>query len=344
MQRIAHILPSRAKSMLLTMLCCAIAAQPCMGQFFDDSEFSREEQGSAMIDTMYVKGLRYLMNSQKADGSFPGQYGDQPAIAGFSLMCALAYGEDINVGTYAPMAKRSLDFILNNQDAKTGYIGNSMYNHGFATLALAEAYGMMRDSRIGPALQKAVKLILDAQKRNQMKAWRYGPQDADADSSVVGCIMVALYAARNAGIPVPDEALKDGLKYLADCRTEDGGYRYTTSNEETRVTMTCVGVLALSLDRSKDGPAYQRSLDYLVKRINYRDAAYPFYLEYYMSQALFHADENIWKEWNLKNIRYMKASQSPDGSWVYGNAPAYATSLALLSLAINYRFLPIYEK
>jgi len=63
-----------------------------------------------------------------------------------------------------------------------------------------------------------------------------------------------------------------------------------------------------------------------------------------MSQALFHADPEAWKEWNYKNMRYLGASQAPNGSWLSDHSAAYSTSAALLSLALNYRFLPIYEQ
>ena len=56
------------------------------------------------------------------------------------------------------MVRRCVNYILSKQNRGSGYIGDSMYNHGFATLALAEAYGMVRDDRIGPALRKAVAL------------------------------------------------------------------------------------------------------------------------------------------------------------------------------------------
>lgn len=38
------------------------------------------------------------------------------------------------------------------------------------------------------------------------------------------------------------------------------------------------------------------------------------------------------------------ASQAPNGSWFSDHSAAYSTSAALLSLALNYRFLPIYEQ
>jgi hypothetical protein len=63
-----------------------------------------------------------------------------------------------------------------------------------------------------------------------------------------------------------------------------------------------------------------------------------------MAQALFQADETAWEKWNKDNTRLLSAAQLPDGSFAgtYGNA--YTTAAACLSLALNYRFLPIYEK
>lgn len=133
---------------------------------------------------MYVKGLRFLQNAQKTDGTYEGTYGQEPGIIGFCLMSVLAHGDDPNTGPYATMVRRCLNYILAKQNKSSGYIGDSMYNHGFATLALAEAYGMVRDDRIGPALHKAVALTLTAQKKNKTGGWRYAPDSTDADSTV----------------------------------------------------------------------------------------------------------------------------------------------------------------
>ena len=50
-------------------------------------------------------------------------------------------------------------------------------------------------------LHQAVKLILDSQ--NGEGGWRYTPGSRDADLSVTICQIMALRAARNAGIAVP---------------------------------------------------------------------------------------------------------------------------------------------
>ncbi len=125
-----------------------------------------------------------------------------------------------------------------------------MYNHGFSTLALAEAYGYVHDDRIGPALQKAVDLILSSQRRNANHAWRYSPDSPDADTTVSGAQMVALFAARNAGIGVPENSIRQALRFFVDCQTPDGGFGYTNPGGPDGAR-TAIGALVLSLARQQ---------------------------------------------------------------------------------------------
>lgn len=318
----------------------ALAALPLAAQ---DLPRRPEDPVPAQVDTMYERGLAYLAKTQNQSGSWDDSMGGEPGVVGLAVVAFLAHGEDPNHGPYAQHIAKGLDYLLSQQNAGNGYIGNSMYNHGFATLALAEAYGTVDNPKLAPALKKAVDLILSAQKRNRSEAWRYTPDSSDADTTVSGCQIVALFAARNAGLPVPDEALKKGLAYLARCRGGDGGYGYTSAGGP-KPTLTAIGVLCLALAKQKDGKGFQASVDYLRKQLSYRDRHYPYYFEYYMSQALFHADPEIWNDWNSRNIRYLSAIQARDGSWPGNKGESFNTASALLSLALNYRFLPIYEK
>ncbi len=295
------------------------------------------------VDSMYLKGLRFLAKNQAKTGNWADRNGSEPAVVGLCVMAFLAHGEDPNHGPFAHNIRQGIEFIIDQQNESNGYIGSSMYNHGFATLALAEAYGVLHEERVAKALKKAVDLILSAQERNPRGAWRYTPESPDADTTVTGAQMVALFAARNAGLPVPDEALKKGQAFLKRCRGSDGAYGYTSAGSG-KPTLTAIGSLCLSLAKDKDSKGYRASLDYLKKRMTYRDRFYPYYFEYYMSQALFHGDETAWDEWNSKNIRYLSALQGRDGAWPGNKGPSFSTAGALLSLALNYRFLPIYEK
>lgn len=297
----------------------------------------------AQAELVYEKGLEYLAKSQNEKGAWNDSVGTEPGVVGLCVAAFLAHGEDPVNGPYAKTISRGIDFIISQQTEKNGYIGSSMYNHAFATKALAESYGVVDNPKIAPALKKAVDLILSSQKRNRFGAWRYTPDSRDADTTVTGCQMVTLFAARNAGIAVPDEAIRKGLSYLNNNRTSDGSYGYTSASGG-KATLTAIGTLCLSLAKEEDSKGFQASLEYLKKNLDYRDRYYPYYFEYYMSQALFHADDETWREWNARNIRYLSTIQNTDGSFPGNQGPSFNTAGALLSLALNYRYLPIYEK
>jgi hypothetical protein len=324
----------RHSSMLLAMA-ATIRAQDFAGRIDDTIP--------AQAGLIYEKGLEYLASTQNENGAWNDSVGAEPGVVGLCVAAFLAYGVDPVNGPHAPRIRKGIEFILSQQNPKNGYIGSSMYNHAFATKALAEAYGMVDNPEIAPALKLATELILGSQKRNRFGAWRYTPDSRDADTTVTGCQLVTLFAARNAGLAVPDEAIRKGLAYLANNRNSDGAYGYTSASGG-KPTLTAVGLLCFSLAKERDSKGYRASLDYLNRNLDYRDRYYPYYYEYYMAQALFHADEKIWRDWNERNIRYLATIQAPDGSFPGNQGPSFNTAGALLSLALNYRYLPIYEK
>jgi hypothetical protein len=298
----------------------------------------------AQAEMIYEKGLKFLASTQNEKGVWNDSTGSEPGVVGLCVAAFLAHGEDPVNGPYAKNIRNGIDHILSQQNEKNGYIGSSMYNHAFATKALAESYGVVDNPKIAPALKLAVELILSSQKRNRSGGWRYTPDSRDADTTVTGCQLVTLFAARNAGIAVPEEAIRKGITYLNNNRSNsDGSYGYTSASGG-KPTLTAVGLLCLSLAKERDSKGYQASLEYLKKNLDYRDRYYPYYYEYYMAQALFHADDETWREWNARNIRYLATIQGADGSFPGNQGPSFNTAGALLSLALNYRYLPIYEK
>jgi squalene cyclase len=293
------------------------------------------------VDRIYVRGLQFLVRSQNADGTWNDtSYGKDPAVVGLSVVSMLAHGDDPNSGPYAQSIRRGLDYILKQMDKK-GYIGRSMYNHGFGALALAEAYGPVDDPRLGPALARAVQLILSSQSNNPHGAWRYSPESNDADTTVSGAQMVALFAARNAGIAVPEEAIQKGLKFFASCQTPEGGFGYTSASSPN-AARTAIGCLVLALAKEKNTAGFKSAFTFLQKAP--ADTSYQQYFLYYGAQAFFQGSPQVWRTWNRKNIKTLGQTQNPDGSWEGQFGQTFGTAASLLSLALNYRYLPIYER
>ena len=311
-----------------------------------DLNVYRGTQVSPQVERIYERGLQYLVTTQTEEGSFPGNYGSEPATAAMAMMAMFAHGDDPNHGPYAKSIKRSLEYLLKNADEKTGYIGRSMYNHGFATLGLAEAYGAVQDERIAPVLKKAVELILSSQEKNRFKAWRYSPEAQDADSSVSAACFVALIAARNAGLRVPDNAIDGTLKFFTDCQSPSGGgIGYTPgSGSHGGNATTAIGVAAFAYARRKDQPTFVKAFTALKKNSESGGSSYPFYGEYYAAQAFFQSDVKEWEKWHDQRVQQLVESQTEDGSWGGSLGAPLSTSFGLLSIALTYRYLPIYER
>ncbi len=275
-----------------------------------------------------------------------------------SLMVLLASGEDPNFGLYRDNIRRALRYIISTQDSQTGYMQSSMYQHGFAMLALAEAYGSVDDRdlwpagqsgknrSIGAALELAVRLAITSQKKNPLGAWRYSPDATDADTSVSGAIMVGLLAARNAGIEVPDTCIDKAVSYYKSMTSDGGQVGYSGMGFGDSLARSSIAALVFAVARRQDLPQYKATVQYLTGRLEEspENQGYPAYARYYEAQALFQGDVEAWKKWNGLLIQQLKKSQQNDGSFQGQFGQGVDTPLLLLALALNYRLLPIYER
>ncbi len=275
-------------------------------------------------------------------------------------MAFLAHGDDPNGGRYSANIRRGVRHLLEAQDRNTGYFGNSMYHHGFSMLALAEAYGAVDESllwdegakgqstrSIGKGLELAVRCAVTAQKRNSAGGWRYSPEGIDADTSVSGAVLMGLLAARNAGIEVPDECIDKGLKYYQSSTSEEGSVAYANDmgGFGSSMNRSAIATLVYSVGKHKDWKEYKATLEYIAsKKDDEYQEGYPCYFRYYMAQALFQGAPDSWQQWRKSNAEHIAELQAADGSISDSFGPACGTSMYLLSLALEYRFLPIYER
>ena len=308
------------------------------------------------VREMYDRGLHFLATTQNDNGDWADSGGQQgPGVTGLGLMVFLASGEDPNYGLYSNHIRKALRNIINAQNASTGIMGSSMYHHGFGMLGLAEAYGAVDERTlwpdkkgtrsIGQALELAVRAAITSQKKNSVGAWRYSPSSTDADTSVSGSVLVGLLAARNAGIEVPDEAIDKAISYYKSMTAGSGQVAYAgIGGFDESIARISIATLVYSIARRKDLNEFKATIGYLKQRVETPPQQWPEYARYYQAQALFQGDLPAWEKWNKLLIRQLKQAQQPDGSFPGQFGTGLGTSMSLLALALNYRFLPIYER
>ena len=321
------------------------------------------EQVSVRLQIMYDKGLQFLKSTQAVDGSWAraGQYGTYPSMAGLALLCMVASGEDPNYGQYKDNIKKGLDYILSKQNQKTGFFGSQMYDHNYTTLALAELAGFVHDERIGPALEKAVGRIVDSQKINKRGGLYYDPMaTSSALGSITGAGIVALMAARNAGVDVPEKTISGLFKLIIsyqDSRSGMIGYSGPGDHRTYGPGRSYLGLLCFHLGRRKSHPAARKIGSY-VQQISHAMSStasvFDWYHIFYAPPALFQEDMKLFEKWNNDNITALQKIQAENGSWNFigggltgggqSSNIVLSTNAALLSLAVNFRLLPIYER
>ncbi len=314
------------------------------------------------------RGLQYLAATQNRDGSFGDtqMFHGNLAVTSLAALALMAGGHLPGRGQYGDAVKRALTFVLSKeQRSPEGFLNNPaamykqgpMYNHGFATLFLAEAYGMVADRKLAKNLadtiRRAVDLIVRCQ--NTEGGWRYDPMKQHADSSVTICQIMALRAARNVGFFVPKEVADKCVKYVRSCQTAEGGFSYFAGQGQPAFARSAAGVVALYCAGVYTGPEVDRGLKYLLRfkpgdfagGRGFMAESYYYYGHYYAAQAMWTAGPKYWNEWfpaiRDELLRLNRARN--DGGWqdptVCGH---YATAMACIILQIPNNYLPILQK
>ena len=157
-----------------------------------------------------IKGaLKWLASKQQANGCWSAENNQEHTVAmtGYVLMAFMAGGNLPDEGEFGKNVTNGMNFLLTcvKPDGFISGNGTNMYEHGIATIALAEMYGQTKDARLKSKLESAVKLIISCQ--NQQGGWRYQPKMSDADVSVTVLQCTALRAAKNSGLDVPDKTM-----------------------------------------------------------------------------------------------------------------------------------------
>ncbi|MFQ5490519.1 MAG: prenyltransferase/squalene oxidase repeat-containing protein [Phycisphaerae bacterium] len=309
-----------------------------------------DDEITPALTAVVERGLVWLAGQQKEDGSFGSlsHYGRHVGITG---LVGLAFMSDGNVpgrGRYADVVDGCINFILDHSSesgllaAETSH--GPMYGHGFATLFLAEVYGMSSRPDLHESLRKAVRLIVSTQ--NDEGGWRYQPVRNDADLSVTVCQVMALRAARNAGLHVEKSTIDRAIEYVKKSQNPDGGFRYMLNSGGSAFARSAAGVATMQYAGIYRGPELQRGLQYIArfKPPTEQSVGHMFYGHYYAAQAMFLAGDERWQTWWPAVRTELQAKQTEEGYWRGQAGTEYGTAMALIILQMPNRLLPIFQK
>jgi hypothetical protein len=314
------------------------------------------------------RGLAFLIKNQKPSGSFAGSESYPVAVDGLAVLAFLSGGNTLTVGPYTGPMRKGLKNLLSFQN-QGGYFDDGesrMYGHGFATLCLAELYGMSPEEKddLREALKRAVRVIELSQSPDG--GWDYQPHDqfggwrgrGESDTSITVCQAMAIRAARNLGIKVDGGVVERARTYIRKAQNADGGFCYRLSREGgwgfgSQFARSAAGVCilySLATPEEYGSSELTRGYDYLLEHHRVF-SPFQYYAHYYCAQAMFQAGGKYWGTYFPYLREWLLARQRADGSWAGGGvelAPlevsAQATAMALIALQVPFRFLPILER
>ncbi len=310
-----------------------------------------DELYDAEVDQAVRGGLTFLMSIQNDDGTFPSDQGRWVGVCSLVGLALLSRGVRSGVGEAGDSLRRIGKYVLSQVQASGFLSGREtshgpMYDHGFGTLFLAELFGTDPALEVRPKLSSAVRLIINTQ--NDEGGWRYNPKPEEADLSVTVSQMMALRAARNAGISVPKETIDRAVEYVRRSQNADGGFMYLITGGESRFPLTAAAVVALHSAGIYDGPEIIAAIEYLDSNAASNNSpernSFFYYAHYYSVQAYGHQGGEAWDKWYRGLKRSLLALRNPKGGWSDFNSVEYGTAMACMILNMPRTVLPIFQR
>jgi hypothetical protein len=329
------------------------------------------------------RGLAALAQAQQDNGAWAADVGykldsnykvwrddvSHIGVTALSGMAFLAGGHVPQRGKYGDVVDKAVNYILQHVQ-QDGYISHNetrLYSHAFATLFLAEVYGMTSRDDVRTALQLAVNLIVASQ--NENGGWRYQPHVADSDMSVAACQVLALRSAHNIGIQVPVSNIDAAVTYVrkSAIRNDDpawsfyrdsqpGDFRYQPNlRARASFALTAAGITILNGAGVYADADIERGLQRLEQQVSSFSRQYGsgmgghyyfYYGHYYAVQAFHIAGGERYRAYLRLIQNELLSMQNADGSWPNSVGPGstYGTATACLILQIPKEYLPIFQR
>jgi len=159
-----------------------------------------------------------------------------------------------------------------------------------------------------------------------------------------------LRGCRNAGIPVPAEAIEKAKQYIYKCKNQDGGISYSSRNRgSSRPAITAAAMATLYNAGDYDSEHVPQMLEYCKKTLHQiADGARSFghwhYTYLYYAQVVYRQGRKEWNPFRDKLYNKIVNEQNDEGYWTGNIGPIYVTSCDLIMMQLDKGFLPIYQR
>ena len=321
-------------------------------------EVIKQLGGSDATEKAIIAAIEWLSKVQEKDGrwdtrKFQAETDYDVGGTALALLCYYGWGaRHDRPGKYQNNVKKALEWLL-AQQREDGSLARRgmMYSHAIAAIALCEAYGITKDDKIKSSALAAIEYTINSQ-HQERGGWRYSPGQ-DSDTSVTGWQLMALHSARMAGLELPEKPFDLARRWLdfAGGGEHGGLYGYQSPSDISRA-MVATGMFCRQLDMVPPSSPKMIESAELMKRYPIRDNNPDLYYIYYGTLALYQHQGPIWQQWNNNLKRILPDIQiksgSLAGSWdlsrsnTKGGGRIASTTLAILSLEVYYRILPMY--
>jgi len=348
----------RPRSKVALCLGIALLSLPMFGAAPRTAEPSKDPVVIDEKTEAVVKGaLKWLASKQSPNGAWAMSEEEQRhpiAITGYTLMAFQAAGHLPGEGEFGRNVTAAMQYLLDST-AADGIMGNRnngqyMYGHGVAAIALAELYGQTRSATMRPKLERIIKVIIASQ--NPEGGWRYRPIARDADISVTVLQVVALRAAKNAGLDVPQTTIDNAVKYVRKCyHPPSGGFTYQP-NREPGFARTAAAIYSLQVCGLYDDEMVKKGSEFLLKNHKQQDQWFT-YGNFYAAPAQYMLGGETWRQWYgiMKDTLLKAVTTRGDISYWEtrldqgrGVGQIYCTAVYTMILAMPYHYIPLYQR
>jgi prenyltransferase beta subunit len=354
-KRFRHTALAAASAVLVVM------SAHCRGDAVDDHEHLERVGTRDKVNEAVDKGLAFLAGEQDlVAGHFNG--GDKTnTYTALSCMAFMAAGHFPGRSAYGHNLRNGIMYLARTSRANQGYFGKEsnarMYGQGICTLALCEAYGMMQEEEdnrmIKEAIDDALNVIFNAQMKQQSSAhggWRYEPVPTDADLSVTAWQVLALRAAQNCRLEVPEQTVRDAENYIRRTfNPVSGGFAYQPAQGPSIAMLSAgtVSLLALGAGEEEvDRGMIHASAEHL-KTLDPGQGAYFYYQSYYVAAAANMIGGECRDTVLPKLEKVLLNLQMPTGEFRKHSGQeggVYSTAFSVICLCVGYQYLPIYQE